>query len=106
MNDKLSDVDKLALELAKTNVKLAASKVQTAVAEQSAAELSYRNILLQIYVKYGLSSDTGIDDATGSFLKPTKQDPVSTRESTVTLSEAELQASMDLVRAHQTKEEK
>ena len=51
---KLSDIDKMALDLAKERKLTALAEAKTAMANNEKAELTYRYTILQIYYKYGL----------------------------------------------------
>lgn len=51
----LSQEDKMALELAKMNKRLAIASVEN-------AELHYKYVVLQIYMKYGLTQNDAIDE--------------------------------------------
>lgn len=53
--EKLGDMDRMALELAK-------SKEQTARSQYEAAILATRHLVLQIYLKLGLPSDAVINE--------------------------------------------
>ena len=59
---KLSDVDRLNLELAKANRRVALAQAKQAMSENESAELSYRYFVLQLYMKYGLSATDVIQD--------------------------------------------
>ena len=58
---KLEEMDRLTLALANANVRAAA-------AQNEAAEMSRRNIVLQLYMKYSLTNDDAIDE-NGNILK-------------------------------------
>jgi len=59
---RLSDVDRLALELAKQRRQTALAEAKTALAQNENAELSYKYVVLQIYMKYGLSDADAISE--------------------------------------------
>lgn len=65
---KLSDQDKMTLELAKVNRKLALAQAEKALAENNASEMSYKYLVLQLYMKYGLTESDGIDEQ-GNFIR-------------------------------------
>ena len=65
---QLQEADKLALELAKMNRRLAAVNAEKALAQNETAELHYKYVVLQIYMKYGLSSSDSIDE-NGNVIK-------------------------------------
>lgn len=67
-NNKLKEQDKHALDLAKTNKKIATLNAEKAVTQNELAELQYKYIVLQIYMKYGLSPKDGIDED-GNIIK-------------------------------------
>lgn len=57
--ERLSESDKNTLGLAIMNRKLALSNAEKALAQHENAELSYKYLVMQLYMKYGLStSDT------------------------------------------------
>lgn len=59
---KIEDVERLTLELAKQR-KLAAT-----IAVEN-AELAYRNLIMQLFMKYGLSAEDTIKEDTGEIVK-------------------------------------
>lgn len=65
---RLSDVDRLALELAKQRRQTALAEAKTALAQNENAELSYKYVVLQIYMKYGLSDADAISES-GEIVK-------------------------------------
>ena len=65
---KLSDVDRMALELAKQRRQTALAEAKTALAQNENAELAYKYVVLQIYMKYGLSDADAISEA-GDIVK-------------------------------------
>lgn len=66
--EKMSDVDRLSLDLAKANRKTALAEAQTALAKNDNAELAYKYVVLQIYMKYGLTEADAITEA-GEILR-------------------------------------
>lgn len=60
--EKISEVDFLNLELAKSKKQLAVAGAKTAMAEGEAAELAYKNIVLQLFMKYKLTSSDSISE--------------------------------------------
>ena len=60
---KLMDVDKLALDLARERRKTALAEAKTALAQNDNAELSYKYVILQLYMKYGLTDADAISEA-------------------------------------------
>jgi hypothetical protein len=65
---RLSDVDKLALELAKSRRETALATAKTALAQNENAELSYKYVVLQLYMKYGLTDKDAISES-GDILR-------------------------------------
>lgn len=65
---KLDDVDRMALEVAKANKKTALANAEKALAQNETAELAYKYIVLQIYMKYGLTDKDAISEM-GDILK-------------------------------------
>lgn len=59
-NEKLSELDKMALELAKANRRTALAQAEKALAQNESSELSYKYLILQLYMKYGLNSEDAI----------------------------------------------
>lgn len=62
-NEKISEADRMALELAKSNKKLAVAQAEKALAQNETAEVSYKYVVLQLYMKYGLSAEDAITEA-------------------------------------------
>lgn len=58
----IDEVDKLALELAKARRQIALAGAEKAIAQQETAEIGYRYVVLQIYMKYGLTGKDAIDE--------------------------------------------
>lgn len=61
--ERLSDVDRMALDLAKSNKKLAVAQAEKALAQNETAEVSYKYVVLQLYMKYGLTAEDAITEA-------------------------------------------
>jgi hypothetical protein len=59
---KLMDVDKMALDLAKERRQTALAEAKTALAKNENAELAFKYIVLQLYMKYGLTSNDAISE--------------------------------------------
>jgi hypothetical protein len=59
---RLLDVDRMALELAKQRRQTALAEAKTALAQNDNAELAYKYIILQLYMKYGLSDADAIKE--------------------------------------------
>ncbi len=62
-NKKLEENDRLVLELAKSKRQVALAEAKTALANNENAELHYKNIVLQLYMKYGLTANDAISEA-------------------------------------------
>src|SRR5574338_215856 len=67
-NERLHEVDRLALELAKAKRQTTLAEAKTALANNENAELSYKYVVLQIYMKYGLTDKDAISEA-GEILR-------------------------------------
>lgn len=61
--ERLAEVDRMALELAKSKRQTALAEAKTALANNDNAELSYKYVVLQIYMKYGLTEADAITEA-------------------------------------------
>lgn len=61
-NLKLNDLDKMSLEVAKANNKAARAQAEKAIAQSETADMTYKYIVLQIYMKYGLSGSDAISE--------------------------------------------
>ncbi len=61
--EKMSETDRLTLELAKSKRQVAVAEAKTALANNDNAELQYRYIVLQLYMKYGLTEADAITEA-------------------------------------------
>jgi hypothetical protein len=61
-NQKLSDVDRMALELARQRRQTALAEAKTALAQNDNAELAYKYVVLQLYMKYGLTDADAISE--------------------------------------------
>lgn len=60
--EKISEVDRMALELSKSNKKVALAQAEKAVAQNETAELAYKYIVLQLYMKYKLTEQDAINE--------------------------------------------
>lgn len=72
---RLADVDRMALELAKSNRKTALAQAEKALAQNETAELAYKYIVLQLYMKYGLTESDAISE-NGEIIKGGAAQPV------------------------------
>lgn len=61
--EKLSEVDKLSLDLARTKRQTALAEAKTALATNENTDLQYKYLILQLYMKYSLTSDDAISEA-------------------------------------------
>jgi hypothetical protein len=61
--EKLSEVDRLSLDLARTKRQTALAEAKTALANNEKSELEYKYLILQVYMKYQLSSDDALSEA-------------------------------------------
>src|SRR5579871_4637118 len=61
--ERLSEVDRLNLDLARTKRQTALAEAKTALANNENAELSYKYLVLQLYMKYGLTADDALSEA-------------------------------------------
>lgn len=59
---KLADMDKMALDLAKSRRQTVLAEAKTALANNEAAEANFKYLVLQIYMKYGLNSADAISE--------------------------------------------
>jgi len=60
--EKLQEQDRLTLELAKMNKKMATLAAEKAIAQNETAEMQYKYVVLQLYMRYGLTAQDGIDE--------------------------------------------
>lgn len=65
---KLLDIDRMALELARQQRATALAEARTALAQNEKAELAYKYVVLQLYMKYGLTDADAISE-TGDIIK-------------------------------------
>lgn len=61
--------DRQALEIARLKRTVVLKSAETALAENKAAEAEYKYLILQIYLKYGMTVNDGLDEATGNILR-------------------------------------
>lgn len=66
--ERLQEVDRMALELAKANRKTALANAEKALAQNETAELAYKYVILQICMKYGLT-EVDLLNEDGSFVR-------------------------------------
>lgn len=60
--ETLNDMDKMILDLAKSKRQTALALAEKALAQNETAEISYKYIILQIYMKYGLTEADAINE--------------------------------------------
>lgn len=65
---RLDEVDRMALELAKTQRQVSLAEAKTALANNEKSELQYKYVVLQLYMKYGLNAADAINE-NGEILK-------------------------------------
>lgn len=65
---KLLDIDRMALELARQQRMTALAEARTAMANNEKAELAYKYVVLQLYMKYGLTDADAISE-TGDIVR-------------------------------------
>jgi len=59
---RLADEDKAALDLAKSRKETASALAREAAAKGETAELAFRYVVLQLYMKYGLGQNDALGD--------------------------------------------
>lgn len=67
-NPKLMEVDRMTLELAKQRRITALAEAKTALAQSENAELTFKYVVLQLYMKYSLTDADAISEA-GDIIK-------------------------------------
>lgn len=67
--EKISEEDRLNLELAKSNRKVALANAEKALAQNEASELNYRYVVLQLFMKYGLNPTADLLREDGTVLR-------------------------------------
>ena len=65
---RLLDIDRMALELARQQRATALAEARTALAQNEKAELAYKYVVLQLYMKYGLTDADAISE-TGEIVR-------------------------------------
>lgn len=60
--EKLADVDKLQLDLAKARRETALAQAKEALAKNETADLNYKYVILQLYMKYGMSQADALSE--------------------------------------------
>jgi hypothetical protein len=59
---KLSEIDRMALELAKSQRQVSLAEAKTALANNEKSELQYKYVVLQIYMKYNLNESDALNE--------------------------------------------
>lgn len=62
VQERMEEVDRLNLALSKSKRETALAEAKTALANNENAELAYKYIVLQIYMKYGLTPSDAINE--------------------------------------------
>jgi len=65
---RLLDIDRMALELARSQRQTALAEARTALAQNEKSELAYKYVVLQLYMKYGLTDADAISE-TGDIVR-------------------------------------
>lgn len=73
--EKMSDVDTMSLELAKSRRETALAEAKTALAQNEKVELAYKYVVLQLYMKYGLTEADAITES-GEIVRGGAKAPV------------------------------
>ncbi len=71
--ETLSNEDKHHLDMARLRRQLVLSQAEKALAQNEAAEASFKYLVLQLYVKYGLTDTDALDDNGNIFRNVKKQ---------------------------------
>lgn len=74
--ERVAETDRMALELAKANKRTALAQAEKALSQNETAELNYKYVILQIYMKYGMNENDALgEDGTvlrGGAVQPAK----------------------------------
>lgn len=62
VTERLSEVDRLTLELAKSKRQTALAEAKTAFANNENAELGYKYMVVQLFMKYSLNESDSINE--------------------------------------------
>ena len=68
VQEKMSNEDKMALELAKSRRETALAQAKEALAKNETADLAYKYVVLQLYMKYSLTAADAISED-GSIIR-------------------------------------
>jgi hypothetical protein len=69
VQDKISEEDMRTLELAKARLDTAVAQAKEAQAKAEVANMGYRYLILQIYMKNGLTPNDIIDEQSGTIVR-------------------------------------
>lgn len=61
--EKMSETDRLALELAKSRKQTSQVSVEKAVAQHETSEIAYKYVVLQLYMKYKLTEEDALNES-------------------------------------------
>ena len=67
--EKISEEDRLSLELAKANRKVALANAEKALAQNESAETNYRYTVLTIFMKYGMNPSADLLKEEGTVFR-------------------------------------
>lgn len=67
--EKVSEEDRLNLELAKSNRKVALANAEKALAQNESSELNYRYVVLQLFMKYGMNPNADLLKEDGTVMR-------------------------------------
>ena len=76
---KISEVDRLNLELSKAQKKIVTMQAEKAIVQNELADMIYRYNVLKLYMKYKLSEDDAIDES-GTIILGGALSPVSNED--------------------------
>jgi len=74
MEEKISKEDVAIVQAYLAKSETAVAQARAVVAEMKTAELEYRNQILRVYIKYGMSLEDQFDSTTGVITKKVKED--------------------------------
>jgi hypothetical protein len=67
VSEMLSDLDKMTLEVARMQRRLVIANTEKALAQNEASEATFKCVVLQLYLKYGLDPATDKIDENGNI---------------------------------------
>lgn len=62
VQEKMQEQDRMALELAKSRRETALAQAKESLAKNETADLAYKYVVLQLYMKYGLNANDAISE--------------------------------------------